>query len=287
MTTLRHAGACALWLALAATADAQVTAHASVNKIQFTVTDLRPDDNIAPGFYWAPDPADGPWSASRLSEGHYNIIWLNADNTIYKAEWMSNFSPVGKPFVKEGGFDTWANTPSARASSSSETVQADLDLQVGGRVSANTFISSNFVLTPHTSLTLTALGEVSAQGAIPAGALRPHGVSYFTVDSYAGIALSDLNDGFTPWQTANDDIAQHLDEQGLGAPLSQSTTRALTATYVNDSDHDLSGAMLVNAYVKTDYLNGILLPVPEPSDAALMLLGLAGMAGLMARRKRQ
>jgi PEP-CTERM motif len=276
MKSMAYALGCALLLTATSPARAQVNASASVDHLQFTLTDLRPNDASKPALSWVQTSSD--------SESKYSInktLFLSQNGSV--AQYSTSFGGWASDYKNDGNLTiTSANTDLVKSSANATGASTTSTLTPGDS-QATSYLSGDYVLSPHTALTVTALAQVHVDGSVAPDALRPPGLG----NLYTGHAFAGIIGAYGIATPVSDELRANIAENNSGMPLSDGTGRPLSLTFVNDSDNDVGGDITAYVKISTTYrVFDDVRPIPEPSTLAQMLMGMAGLV-LITRRKAQ
>jgi hypothetical protein len=240
-------GAAACFPAWAVTVQTAVT----LDNFNVQVTDLRPGDGTAPWFKW------GPRSIAITQSEAYSYPPDSGDKE-YVEQWRHNTSAI----------DVHGSASTSPTSFQAATgwVDAPAGITVWSQAYAGTFLTDVW-MSPHTSLTLS--GNVSAS--IFSDAASGSTDSYLNVTLVAGPFDRDVF------------------HRAVNGAMDDTASDLLSVTFANATDHARLVYLSVSVSTKVMIFGEPTtqaLVVPEPGTSALMLVGLAGVAGL-ARRSRK
>jgi hypothetical protein len=253
---------------------AGVTGQVTIGQFSYTLTDINPNDGIAPSITFLPTPSTGPsaepgvllfsYSAGNAGASHYVE---GAGSQPVSVDYTETGLTVGGSLSGTGVLDT-----------ASLSLHASTDPSFGQDVSAYATMQArflDFVLSPHTALTVQAqlhfAGEVTDSG------------TYNRLKLDGNLWLSGQN--------ADDCcVSQRF---GAGSGLLAGPTpafdriEAILGTWSNNSASSFQGSLLM--YGSLDALseaNGVTVPAPPvPEPAIVAMLG-AGLPLLLALRRR-
>lgn len=237
---LGTAGLVAAIFAAAPAAQAQTTATASLNGFTFSLLDLDLTDGITP-----------------------SITLSNQNNWIATAAYPDNSGYPSLIQIIDHPGTASISLPGGPATASYGNASGATSLTVNGagpRVSSDVIVQWDFVLSAHTSITLTGQGSVNNgnSNGLQSWAQIFSAYRVAPTDQYETYLSDDLNSA-----------------DGNGA-------RGMSLTF-NSGDAELNGRL--GLYVNSQG-QGQGLPVPEPESYAMFLAGLAVIGGIVKRRQR-
>jgi hypothetical protein len=264
---------------------ASANASASIGKVQYTLTDLDPNDGVAPSI---------TWGASQLNEfmtaqpsngvdtgGGPNVI-DSYSNSISSANPTSNASLNYQGFSTSGGPDG---------------VTAAAVVPLGAQWFQKVVFGQDFSLSANTAVTFTAEVKTSQSVEVVPGSMRagPDGRGYFDwaalqsdITALLYVGSGDPNGGSPPSCFA---IVGCLAQDFVYSPMrvdsseKRSQNRLLSATFKNSTQNQLTSTL--TSFVKSDsYATAPLsfpTSIPEPSTIAQLSLGLLGLIALRRR----
>lgn len=257
---------------LLASANASASGHGTVtlDHFSYTLTDLDPNDGIAPSITFLP------------------MSGAPGDAAFVQLEYA--FGPSSEPVIKRSVGtepisleDTRSSTMALGASASglgslattslSASLRADNDNYLGTLTSSAWSGTEAFVLSPHTELSLIATVHLD-------GAMAPNAFSDFGLG--AEIRLDPTpNHLFT--------LEGDYGSNASAGPVSFDRIMHVVGAYANDNDTSLTGTLQLVVSTRADGFGyqgtgdgGIPSPVPEPAQAAMYAVGL----GLLLARRR-
>ncbi|MFK3740727.1 hypothetical protein [Massilia sp. TN1-12] len=234
---------------------AATTSITSIEDVQWKVIDLTPDDGVAGGYL-------------ALNQQYRQLrgVVSSATAPYYGVDFQASVDET-TDLDSLHTFGTSFAQGHAGAGFGSTTVKAFADDALGpdGRVSVNMSGGVDFMLLPHTQLVIT--GFVSWADSVTGGV--------------PGWAQSSLQVGALDGDNPNPPIDFRFTHTAV--PTNDSAGhQGLTLVYLNDTDT----AVQTNFYVSVNAIAA----VPEPTEAAMLLGGLAGLAVMGRagqRRKRR
>ena len=264
-----------------ALADASL--YASISGLQFTLVDLNPFDGITPAVTFHP------------LEFGWDKVSTAVDSLPPVEQWgHSAFQPLYSHSVSaqadaaasvSGNFD--GSMAIASSVQAAEPALHEDHAQVRSYGNAYAILldpwgtESNFELTPFTRLVVTANFDLHAQASfIPADTRYDY--QRHEVFASALLTLSSVGERFAQAQEAYFQLSNY-ENGGLDRPYDETVSETATLSLVNWHNRSMLGAIGASTY-GTAYLT--LLPVPEPSSAAMAFVGLLALAGVRRARKR-
>jgi hypothetical protein len=262
-----------LSLLAAAPARAQLHFAASAGNLQYTLTDLAPDDGIAPSVTFA-----GPAQA-------YLSGALERNVPIAVSGWADHRVTTNEAVLTED-WDAGAHA-GVGYDGQSVVVASSLDPTTFG-LTTNLLAQSQqaFTLAPHTRITFT----VDAAIDLTLG-MDPAKVGY--AQAFAGIAVDQSPVGTVfdvgTWGLMADGALVENEDDWSGNTYANVVAGTIPFSWDNDSA-SLQGATVTyvaGAWGNIHNTGASPLPVPEPGAWAMLLAGLAGLGALGARACHQ
>jgi hypothetical protein len=274
-------------------AHAQAHAAATIGNYQYTLTDLAPDDGIAPSITWGPGNTQLEYTAS-LSNG---VGYGGGPNVVAsQSDALDHAGPMGasQQALSFAGFTVEGNANGLSTSA---------DMAKGGTWNQTSAFVNTFSLSPHTAITFTSDASIAASVVVPDWSVRrePSGYmnnGYFDWAPLQAGSLAMLyvgeNAGSQRYQSPTSCEARFgcLGADALGgywrtySTMDVHNARQLSVTVSNDADAALDSKLTVMAY-SDGYATAPIVMVPEAGTWAQMVLGLAGLGMLAARRRHR
>jgi hypothetical protein len=268
-------------------AHGQAYSSATIGHYQYTLTDLDPNDGIAPSVTWGKSLVTQKLSAT-VSNGV-----------------ESGGGPNVVVFSDTGGTNTVAiDTPQSRqfqgydASSGPKGLSAKANVPVGGNWFLQSSVTNDFVLSAKTAITFTAQADVALGVVVPSWSVvqRPNGYldnGYFdwapiqvNVASMLGIGTS-ADFGSSPYSCqgclAFDNVPVFARSY---ATVDKAASKLLSGTFTNDTAGKLGSTLSLATY-NAGYATAPLMMVPELAASTQMLLGLAGLGAAVRFGRRR
>lgn len=259
---------------LPAPAFAASSSSANIGPLTVMLFDLDPLDNVAPSI--------------TFNDLGYNYVYADAYQDPFGA-YQENYS-VGP----------W--TPNA-AGASAGVAQASASI-IGPAVANGTMISASGSVADFHSpnngeyaeyyahayapadqyFTLSANTVVVISGAAHVAVTGTGTSSYDSAEAGAYISIYGPGGGGGGSQSADDSISLSISDAG---PFSYIDSRSLGVSFVNLTGADMTGNLLVQAYVYGETYSYPANPVPEPENWAMMLVGLLTLGSLARHRRRR
>lgn len=271
--------------------QAQAAAHSqvSLSNYQYTLTDLNPADGIDPSVTWNQGVLTLSLGVS-ISNG---VGYGGAPNSIASKTLSKSFDvPLGTAqSVVYQGF---------AAASDAEGIKVTVDIPVdGAQWSLLAQYDQSFVLGANTAITFTASADMANSVVVPPGSVdRTQGYDDNGYFDWAPIqasttALITVGDGpFTDrsgsppcWGDACASMDYLLSGLRSYQTTDEATDKLLSVTLANNSATTLSKTLSAAGYTY-GYATAPLSMVPEPSSAAMVGLGVAGLLACMRGRRR-
>lgn len=281
------------WLASCCLASAvhAASVSASLSGLVFTLTDLDPDDGVAPSITWVSSLSTGYAS----SQSGMVVVWDDLEQGL----WHPEYSQIAPEAFELDDVTPWAaltvNAGAAQAVLTAHSLVANHVVPPQGGVgAANASVFLGFELSPMTRLTLTGQFNINLQApggtlaALPVGSHPGVYVPFAALSAYvdAGLEVSSstASAGLTFWTDAEFmDLSNHTvstDPLGQTGALSYALGRSFTHELVNDGATAMSGSFRAMAAVSGSQLAA----VPEPATIGLVMGGLMVCAWQMRRR---
>ena len=246
------------------------TATASLTNLQFQLTDLAPDDGIAPTLTSL--PANQTYVVARVNDQATGI-----------SQQVTNPFSVG--YLPDGSVSV--NGPTAAASSS---ILAGSFLSTGSATDGGTFFSqanvfsgaeglaTSYFLSAHTRLTITADLSLSVS-------IMDACSSFQCESAVASAVISGLLEGPGVPLTGFAKNASLFEQATVfdGLPHTQSLQGVMSVSIANDGD---ASASIWGVSIYTFVSGAGASPVPEPATWGLMLPGLLVLVSWRIRAKR-
>lgn len=286
------AAACMAVAATPALADAYSTA--TIGNVTVTLIDLDPNDGIAAGITFQPDPTKYYGGALVRGEANLGPNGSQDPGTQYKSffnrgAWQDTDVSGGV----EVGLATVSGSVAASATgvgftgltlegSALSTAEQRSHIWAYASVPGNPFGHLDYVLTANTRVVFSFDVSLSASTTIGHVPGAPDSES---ASAMAGLYAS----GFAPDGTT---LVEDLQERGVGVAYaegdpygggSDSWSGVLSASFSNLSATSTQGEFWAYATISGD---SVIAAVPEPSTWAMLLGGL-GLVGAYARRRKQ
>lgn len=274
-------------LSLPLSAQAQVRAEGSLSNFSYTLVDLLPDDGIAPSLTIArPSGNVGGSGASGSASQHAEFEpWFvdsrNQQTNLYKRDVAIDIgNRAGASSASVSGTDF--SSLQLRTMTSTTSIAA---ASRAGTASASSYITE-FVLSPGTQVSFFADLYASTVTTLPAGnVLRENARTYtsFSLDATA-------QDGWRKYASNFIDIIASNGTYPNSPPTTASASERVSLTLGNDSlfSSKLSLYITLNSTVDVYDASPVTPnPVPEPATAAMLMAGLALVAGAVRRRRKR
>lgn len=268
-------------------AHADLSASASITGLQFVLSDLTPNDSVAPSLTMPAELQATGWNSTasvsiRNFDGQQAADWQHGIGSIGDASAGAVFSQshaqasltgsgssIGPyNFIAAG---TLVDTPSGDYFT---TDFSNLHAQAG----TNETMGTSFLLSAHTSLTLNGQADLFVSMTSP----------YPNVFTNNTIVSSKF---LVRFMTSGPEDGTHFDfatkELMIGypaGPLTDSFDQSFSFNYANNTDHDVIVSLWANAGVGAIQPHLPASPVPEPGSQILMVLGMLGLLSLTRRR---
>jgi hypothetical protein len=280
----------AICCVLAPSVHAEAQGSVQFGNFQFTLTDLNPNDGIAPSITFGEGLLQQEMRAS-LSDG---VGWGGAPNSL---------SPVSKSqsvkVTLGSGVQQSLTTPGYSVSFGSEGQTTEFHLQQGGGFYLSSDYSLPFQLSAGTALTVTATASAQLAVDVPAWSVdrstypRNGYFDWAPLDADASTVLyvGQLDSGLPASAARCRQDCVTADDLVLATrsydTKSISKTKTLGISFANTTDAFVSQKLGLRVSME-GYATAPLpiVAVPEASSALMMLLGLGGVMAI-GRRQRQ
>lgn len=252
-------------------AGAASSGQLTIGQLSYTLTDLDPNDGVTPSISFSDISGDG------LAPATVMLVWSHngtgGNNEVNAEDAQPIRYGYSEPGLSLGGSISGApadpTTLDMRAYARADATDGD------GAGTDVEFWSTpmGYVLSPNTSLTVSAVAHFSADG-VPAG-LRDN----FTAEARLSLGgYGTLSGPFSLVFPADMDV-----ESGDG-PVD--TSEVLTLTYANDSTASVNGGLSLYGTVRAATFGSSVSPVPEPGRLAMLGAGLPLLLALRRRARR-
>jgi hypothetical protein len=270
-------------------AHASASASASIGPVQYTLTDLNPDDGIAPSITWgvtqltqsmSVSPSDGVDDGG----GPNAIDHFERSVTSSTAHSLSTLNYQGFSMAaKADGSSTYAWIPLGAVWGQTNVLSKDFVLSANTAITFKAQASTSLeVVVPPGSVVVTPSGYVS-NGYFDWAPMQARSLASLYLGTGALASLSSTSPSCSTGCLANDSAFSYLRSY---ATDSRSQSRLLSVTFTNSTQGEL-GSTLSSITVSDGYATAPLaLAVPELSSMAQMSMGLTGLVGLLAMRRK-
>jgi hypothetical protein len=268
-------------------AHAQAYSSAGIDHYQYTLTDLDPNDGIAPSITWGKSlvtqKLSGSVSDGVGAGGGPNAI---ASRNTESAVTLAIDTPRSMAFQGFG------------VSSGPTGLMASASVQAGGTWWLRSSVTNDFVLSSNTAVTFTALANEAYGVVVPEWSVvtRPNGYQdngYFDWAPIQVSASAMLHIGGTAGVNSSPlgcTGCLAVDQSALYgrsyASVSDAKSKLLTVTYANNTTSKLASQLSADA-ITEGYATAPVMMVPELASSAQMLLGLAGLGAVLRFGRRQ
>lgn len=241
------------------------TGSVSFGQLTYTLTDLDPNDGVTPSITFLPLSTSG-------SPGSVNLEYFagsgwKSDNVAEVGRQPVAASLSGSGVTVSGSF-SGLDDPGAWSLDAYGSVTGG----ASGQLEASTDSGEqDFVLSPHTSLTVTATAHEA-----------------LTIDP--GASLANYSTGALLTLLAQDPagqlsyVASPYSLDGARAPYD--FTASTSVTYANGNASSVDGSVYLSTDVTLIFAGSTVSPVPEPAQLMLFAAGLPLLLGLRRRARR-
>lgn len=263
---------------LATPAFAYSYSSAFTNSFYWALTDLDPDDGIAPSITWN-ENFDSVVFGS-IFEGGTQLRYFESNGS---GTFGDVSDSVNTPLTQAGARVSSSNALSAFGANSANDTQYHATAWPGAH-------PGSFTLSPQTEVQFFLVGNVYAESTAEVN-------TYNYADAYAGLGVFDALGPYDTWVGIRGSEIEASSKDGVtyvslydvsdystiaGYPLlSSGTTLWLDVSYSNTSNDLKNGYIFQYAGVAGA---SITTPVPEPENYALLMAGL-GLIGLFTKRR--
>lgn len=262
------------------TAQASASSSATVGRLQYTLTDLDPNDSITSTLTWGAGTYTHTHDVSTSDGASGRVLYPGGPNTVESSKGSNSYSSL---------FELPQTTSNLGYTlvTGADGLRATADLPKGGVWQESASFNGSFVLSANTAVTFSVLASVANSVVVPDWSVIRQPGQY-------------PQNGYFDWAPIQADARAYL---YVGGTVDSSTgflgnslrtydttdtgkTQRLTATFSNASLGNL-GSTLTTKVVLDGYATAPLTMVPELSSAAQMLLGLAGLGAVAGLRHRR
>lgn len=243
-----------------------VTGEVTFGQLTYTLTDLDPNDGVTPSITFL------PWSTTSGSPGSVNLEYFagsgwKSDNAVEVGRQPVAASLSGSG-VTVGGSFSGLDDPRAWSLDTYGSVTGGASGQLDASTDSG---EQDFVLSPHTSLTVTATAHETLT--IDPGT---------SVANYQTSALLTLlaQDPAGPFSY----VAAPYSVAGDRAPYD--FTASTSVTYANGNATSVDGSVYLSTEVILIFAGSTVSPVPEPAQPMLFATGLPLLLALRRRARR-
>jgi len=256
-------------------AIAQATSSASISGLQYTLTDLDPDDGIAPSLTWGSSTVTNSLRVqTQTGVGSY---WGAQLGTPIFAVTFDQTTTTPGDFGTAGELVFNGHNSTSNAQGLSVTASAPL----GAYWTDTAAFQGNFSLSAKTAVTFFAQAQASVGVHVPAdapltieeGGYRSNGYfdwAYIQAESLASLTFT----GGVPYLEPKDNLSAWVRDY---VTATDNGARLLSATYNNDTSQSLDKGIQASLWVSGYTVTPL---VPEPATWAQWLIGLVGIGTL-------
>lgn len=258
-------------------ANAQVSARASLSNIGITLTDLAPDDGIAPSYTYVYEPATYDYARTSITYGpdrHHLSGGMTDDGHLPWGNHQLDYDSAAVPGHQ--GARMSATTRYSGTSLETLDMSAASSAQGFGSNWTESTVSAHIndmVLSPHTALRLTF--DIDLLSTVdPKQSVLDNGwaSSYFSIEFVRSLPTGNYLEMY---------VVRHL-LAGLSV-VGEAGLKTIVIDVTNTGDTYLNTYMRLNGSASSATPAN---PVPEPSSYAMLAAGL-GVIGLLQRRSRR
>ena len=261
----------ALALGLASTAWAASDSKATLTNFQFASTDLAPNDGIPPYFVWT---AGFTGTTAYVTEGygHWETSTGNVGYNVYIPAGTTASNAHAWASAKTTGFGVVSPSFTAEGQSFGDPGNADYRANASLVNGPWWYDGSSLTIAPFTSVTISAVASLEAHDTI---GITDSSFEYAA--AFAALQFQGAGSDGSGTQKSRQDLTISQTAPGL---LTQ--TALLSVTFENLTSSPMVATFSAQAGVMG---TANIAAVPEASGAAMLLLGLGGLAAMGRRRK--
>ena len=221
--------------------------------------------------------AFAPPATAFIDWSTFNVQLIDVNSSGSAIAWTSKSSYVDTNSTSDSAGD-WTSSINALDGVASATADASVlraefsAVPTGLNSSAWLYRDGTFTLTANTIAVFTVDASTSIDMSVPING-SAYAWTYFNVDG------NGVLDTVNPVQHSGTESISWA--SGLGNPVSDA--RTLQATFLNLTDHEMTGTLSAFATVNK---YGFIPVVPEPETYAMMLAGIGVIATIARRRKK-